>query len=412
MDVARKIQSSRHRGNDPPAPLSTASFPPDTYAAEMENSTSWDSHYQRRGRNREQFDYVNSSSEERFSPNNQEQQYPRQQHSPDSRQQYKSNKNYDSSSSRNTASYREGFPASPQINSHRAHSDVGLYGGTDSFQFFQLPRYEAVIHDDSILYSSGRQHRCNVIIPEQLSTDVPVGVTGSPTRSPTRSSTAQNQTQCNISQRIEFAEQQPSAKMNNIASAGLGHHNRHSLYDQERQYYDYAKDNLITFGRCDAPTASTGFSQEELLQRKRREETREKRKEKRRNKTNKHRIVNFPSSLLKTSSQQQQQQQQQQQYSHQQQQSSSNYKNMATFMSLESNSCGEIANNGNGVSPNQISNSSRDKGIRGSMVSLFVTNGISMCTLCVVLCVNLCRIFYLLLFFELQPASVQMECVS
>ena len=403
------VQSSRYRANDPAAPLSTTSLPLNRYADDTQNTsnTSWDSHYQRRGRNREQFDYVNSSSEKGLSPNQpqrlnhqhqhqhqhqeeqeQEQQYPRRPshrrtRSADSRPQYSSSRNT------TTTSYREGLSSS-QINSHRAHSDEELGGtgagrGSDSFGFFQLPRYEAVIHDDSIYASSDRQqHRGNVITEQlqlqlQLEGSPPVGATGS--RSPTRSLTQMIRPPYNISQRMEFAEQQQQQQQQQQQHQP---HDRHSLYDQERQYYDYAKDNLITFGRCDVPTVSTGLSQEELLQRKRREETREKRKEKRRNKTsNKQRIFNFSSSLLKTSDQQshhhhqqqEQQQQQQQQKQKQQQQyspqrkQSLNYKNMATIISLDSNSCVEIVNNGDVDSPNLNSNSSRSKGIRGSMVS-------------------------------------------
>jgi len=111
------------------------------------------------------------------------------------------------------------------------------------------------------------------------------------------------------SDRIKFPDRQHLSVTENAAD-NFAHEyrpnpnqSRRSQHEQERQYYNFAKENLITFGGWDAPSAGTGLSQEELLQRKRNEETREKRKEKRRNRTGKNRILNFPSSLLKTSPQ-------------------------------------------------------------------------------------------------------------
>lgn len=82
-------------------------------------------------------------------------------------------------------------------------------------------------------------------------------------------------------------------------------------------------------GLQDAPSASTGLSQEELLQRKRREETWQKRREKRQQ-TKKNRVVNLPSSLFSTqaSRQQQQQQRQEQQYSSPSMQSDHRYQDV------------------------------------------------------------------------------------
>jgi hypothetical protein len=67
------------------------------------------------------------------------------------------------------------------------------------------------------------------------------------------------------------------------------------------QYKNYVKENLIMYGEGlqDAPSASTGLSQEELLQRKRREETWQKRREKR-VQQKKNRVVNLPSSFFST----------------------------------------------------------------------------------------------------------------
>jgi hypothetical protein len=98
-------------------------------------------------------------------------------------------------------------------------------------------------------------------------------------------------------------------------AGGLQHHHRPgSLYHtREMKYSDYVKENLIMYGEGlqDAPSASTGLSQEELLQRKRREETWQKRREKR-HQLKKNRVVNLPSTFFPTQSNRQQQQQQRQ----------------------------------------------------------------------------------------------------
>lgn len=115
---------------------------------------------------------------------------------------------------------------------------------------------------------------------------------------------------------------------NNTSSTDHHHHHRRLYEDRDRRHYDYAKENLLMFGDGygrpggpgDTPSVSTGLSQEELLQRKRRDETWRKRKEKRQQhhprkpgRTNK--VVNIPTSLFSphTNRQQQQQQQEQQQ---------------------------------------------------------------------------------------------------
>lgn len=383
MDDVRRIEPYRHHNQHPKSSLIT-SPPPNSYSTDdMETSTPRDWRHHRRGRNEEQFDRVNYMSGEGFALQNNyhDQQYPERQHrrthSADSRPQYHnstSNRGFcDSLSPYNGSSYREriGFSSSTsRRNSNRAHSDIGTSGGTDSFRFHQLPIYEAVIHDDGILYSSSerRQYKGNVVIlPEQKQSSKDFPVWGN--RFPNSSSTTVGPSSYNKDDRIEFVDRRhPRATRNDTASAMSAHHNhdhRLSLHEQERQYYDFAKENLITFGGCDAPTASTGLSQEELLQRKRREETREKRRDKRKNKKAKNRIINFPSSLLKASNLQQNHfslQNKQQNHS-----SSSNYQKMAKFTSLSSNSRRENVYNRNGNSPNSNINADRG-GIRGSMI--------------------------------------------
>ena len=368
-------------------------------------------HYPNHHPNRNQFEGIhNSFSEDSFTRNkielrNQyERKFPTQRqhrriHSADARPQYHGNKDddkvfFEPSSSR-LASYRDGTAfaapsASHTASSNRPRSDMGTDdGGTDSFGFFQLPRYEAVIHDDSVLYSGSdrREYGGNAVVlpePKNASNDFPVRGTGSSSRATAGISSYNN----NTNQRRNFDHQPHLGGTGNTTPRGINNNgsNRHqySSYEKERQYYDYAKDNLITFGSCDAPTASTGLSQEELLHRKRREDTRQKRKEKRRSKTTKNRIINFPSGLLRGSSGQHQDQhlQQQQQQQQQNQSSPSNYKKMGTSPYLDSDSCGEIINNNNSNKTIPNSKSGRAKGIRGAMVSLFFSDRVSvLCTM-------------------------------
>jgi len=402
-----------------------------------QNNT-WDNHYKRRGRNWGQFDYVNSSSstaeEELFSDQQiklkhhrfshdgtaftsastststptttsqyQEQheqqqnpQRPRQNRSRDSCSQYTSNSNkkYNSSSSASLSP-----SAGPWTSSSNEDPLREIEEGTDVFRSVHLPRNNAVGYDDSILYSSNDQQndqqRANVTIEvRRLPQDIlrssqnqedELSPVGAPKSSLQSSSTSHRQLSSTISQRTGFTEQQQQND---------DYYN--FLPGKERRYYDYAKDNMIMFGQGDAPTVSTGLSQEELLQRKRREDTWQKRKEKRRgheqkNKTNKHRILNLPSILLHSPNGQHQQnhhQQHQVQQQRHQKLSLNYYKNMAAVVSLES-SCGENRNieqnaiktssnrpkrmmkerkEENGNEGNINSNNSRGKGIRGSMV--------------------------------------------
>jgi hypothetical protein len=143
------------------------------------------------------------------------------------------------------------------------------------------------------------------------------------------------------------------------------------MNERDRQYYDFAKENLITFGSMDEPTESTGHSREELLQRRRTEETREKRKEKKRNNKSRNRIINFPTGLLKSSSSQQQNYVSPQNQP-QNQPSSSNYRNLAKLTSLEGDGRGENVFDDSGDRPNPDNNGGGLRGIRGSMVRAFV----------------------------------------
>lgn len=303
-------------------------------------------HHQTRGRNRERSDGFFSSEEGFFPQNNyRNQQQPgtqrRRAHSADSRPQYHSG----------TSSYREanGFSSSTfrgDSDRARAHSDIGVDGGVDSFRFSQLPRYDAVVHDDSILYSSGqrRQYKRNgSIIPEQKQSSTDFAVWEN--RSPTRSSAAPGRSSYNNPMSDHHYQQQ-----------------RQSLYkQQEQQYYDFAKENLITFG--DAPSASTGLSQEELLQRRRNEETREKRREKQKRNPIRNRIMNFPSSLLKSGNQQQNH------FSQQNPLQNQTYQKMDTSLTLDGNIRGENIYDGDDNRPNPNGNNGRGKGIRESIVS-------------------------------------------
>ena len=381
LDGARKMESYQHRPRDP--------------------SPDWYNQNQTRGRNLGQSYRVNFSAQDGFSPhdNFHQSQYPERQprrsSSADSRPQYNrvstSNNGFDSSSTNNT-SYREGngfasMSSHKNGDSNRAHSDVGLDGGVDSLRFYQIPKYEAVVHDDSMLYSSSERRRYTGDSQE----DFLVLGNKYPARSPATPGQASYN---NRDDRIDFVDRRhPNATRNAT---------QHSLYEQEKQYYNFAKENLITFGSCDAPTASTGLSQEELLQRKQREEATNKRKEKRRTKT-KNRIINFPSNLRKPNSPQRSHYSQQNQQ--QNESLSSTYHKMSTLASLESNSRGENVYNDNDNASNPNGYASQGRGLRGSMVSqvlhilkwsfalyrevrnfllsnLFVVNGIDVCIDC------------------------------
>ncbi|KAG7364615.1 IQ calmodulin-binding motif-containing protein [Nitzschia inconspicua] len=100
-------------------------------------------------------------------------------------------------------------------------------------------------------------------------------------------------------------------------------------YTRELQYNDYAKENFIMYGEGlqDAPSASTGLSQEELLQRKRREETWQKRREKRQQQKH-NRVVQLPSNLFPTQSSRQHHQVQQQEQEEEEQYPSRSYQDM------------------------------------------------------------------------------------
>ncbi|VEU36993.1 unnamed protein product [Pseudo-nitzschia multistriata] len=311
--------------------MATSSAPLSSYYAdERENTTSWDTHYQRRGRNREVHDYINSSSGggHRSNYDHNPQHRPRRSLSADSRPQYQTKTNQNTAHSPyGSLSQRNVGPS--HIHSDRAQSDVGATTNSNSIGFYQLPGYGGVVHDDTVLYSSGGRRRLE----------------------------EQQQQRYSTSQRVLFAEGQHNRARKNARENAMsyqndnGRHQYSSSYEDARQYYDFAKDNLVTFGRCDEPTESTGFSQEELLQRKRREDTWQQRRGKRSSKANKQqRIISFPSSLLKRSGKgQAQSAQSQRQYQ-------SGYGNEDT------------ANNGRGDGLYSNSNSGRNKGARSAVV--------------------------------------------
>ena len=392
--------------------------PPAAVPGQGNNNTniSWDNHYNRRGQNREQFDYVNSSSFSGEQQQHQEQQQeqeqeqysqqrPRRTHGADSRKNSNNNnKKYDSSSSSalplsspsrrkdnnndmfctgGSSPSRTGTGGSINV----SYSDVGtskeLEERTDTFRYFDLPTYNAVVHDDSVLYTTstgtsrsvtgvgtGRSTRSDIgvdtstwsdalyrkqqdrgqqrrrVAPQDFSRSsqiqileeeefTPVGVgantAGYSLRSSSNSKSKSQLPLSTINQRTGFAEQQ----------------------QRNDHYYNYAKDNLIMFGgrgADDSPTVSTGLSQEELLHRKRREDTWQKRKQKQTKRKNKNRILNLPSVLLHSSS------------------SSSNNNNgqhNSPRKRMVIKGKGEY--NGDEASTN--SNNSRGKGVRGPMVS-------------------------------------------
>ena len=363
MNDGMRMEPYRHQTRDPPAPYSAN---------------------QRRGRSREQ---------DGFSQQQQQQQQHRRSHSADARPQYhnsttNSNNNnnngfFDASSTPlNTSSYREGHGFSSSTTSrgadpNRARSDVGAeFGETDPLgRFYQIPRYEAVVHDDSILYSSRerRQYKGNTtavaaILPEQGRHSSATRTAAANTMNDHDPQHQHHQNQ-NHQHHQNHQPQQQQQQQHQPQQQQQTH--KQSLHEQERQYYDFAKEHLITFGGfTDAQTASTGLSQEELLQRTRGEQTREK---KRRNKpSSKNRLINFPSGLLKAASNQQQnnhlssQQQNHQQHQHQYQPPSSDYQRMGTgFTSLESNT--------NSRGDNVYESRGNKEGIRESMVSSFLS---------------------------------------
>ena len=112
---------------------------------------------------------VNFSSQDGFGNIHQPQypdSQPRRSRSADSRPQYNRGSTDDNSgffSSVSRTSYRSGsgFSSSPsRAGSNRAHSDVGVSdAGMDSFRFHQIPKYEAVVHDDTMVYSRNERRR-------------------------------------------------------------------------------------------------------------------------------------------------------------------------------------------------------------------------------------------------------------
>jgi hypothetical protein len=248
-----------------------------------------------------------------------------------------------------------------------SRSSGSAHHGLETILYYQseLPRYNPVIHDDTAYARQqglGRVEPITGTLP--LHRDIgggdpdlgSVGLASTPTgiqdnnhppfespsgqRQPKQMETAvfmlpNNPYESTIGMDPRFIGRRspfsPSTRLQQPTNAGGTTNYR---YEKDRRYYDYVKENLIMFGDGygrpgipggDAPSVSTGLSQEELLQRKRREETWRKRKEKRQHprkpaKTNK--VVNLPTTLFSphTNRQQQQQLLQQQQRPRQQQQ--------------------------------------------------------------------------------------------
>ena len=217
------------------------------------------------------------------------------------------------------------------------------------------------MHDDSMLYN-GRQQRQYRGKTEE---DFLVLSNNAPTHSsPTPGQAAYNFPGKSRNGQIDFVDRRPS---NGHRQQYQQQGQLNTSQEQERQYYTFAKENLITFG--DAPSASTGLSQEELLQRRQREEARNKKSQKKKNKI-KNRLINFGSNLRRSESTQRNQfstQQNQQRQPPQQQQppppsQPSNYRKIQTPESQQN------IFDPNDNMPNPSGYQTGGRGTRGTMV--------------------------------------------
>jgi hypothetical protein len=209
----------------------------------------------------------------------------------------------------------------------------------------ELPRYDPVVHDDTAYARIQKQRNQQTTSgrpvqlqqPQQMETAVFM-LPGNPYES-----TIGTDPNC-IDHQSPYSTASTQIPYPKHIANGTNH--KHLYENKDRRYYDYVKENLIMFGDGygragggggnggDAPSVSTGLSQEELLHRKRREETWQKRKEKRQlprkvgKTTNK--IVNLPTSLFMphTSRQLQEQQQDQQKQQRQSQGSTMMYRDV------------------------------------------------------------------------------------
>ncbi|KAL3923381.1 MAG: hypothetical protein SGILL_001690 [Bacillariaceae sp.] len=301
-------------------------------------NTSWDAHYRRKGRTRERFDYAHTSEEL----------------SPELPQEYKYGYEYTSSGGHPRTMTMSADPT-PQYHHQNPSGGVGSAAASVStnnsknratclnmfnpgedagpppstvmsdadFQYYSQEQQERRLtyglsagaytysHDD-MSYGTGRQRAVATtnsgpgngrsLTPTRLRYGH--GLTSTLPQHSYRSTT------------MEAAATTTATQHSSHRSRGASREAKSSILQPDRSRYtqqDYLKENLIMYGEGlqDAPSASTGLSQEELLQRKRREETWKKRREKRHHKKN--RVVNLPSSLFSTHSSRQQEQPQYQQ---------------------------------------------------------------------------------------------------
>ena len=275
-------------------------------------SASWDDHYRRKGRTRERFDYAHTSEE--LSP-----ELPQEyttpgvptsagRHSADSRPQY----HHRPAASVSGTSSRGGGSVSTNSSKNRATCMNMFYPGETGDMG---PPPSTVMSDTNFQYYSQEQ--------ERLTYDASLGnayhnddLAYSPSRQQLSSSQYEKESGRSLTPtRLRYGNASSSDVRRTIDYAtGTGYYQSRNAparqtMNSRPQSDQYYKENLLMYGEGlqDAPSASTGLSQEELLQRKRREETWRKRKEKRQQ--NKQRVVNLPSSLFSTHSSRQQQQQ-------------------------------------------------------------------------------------------------------
>lgn len=209
------------------------------------------------------------------------------------------------------------------------------YEGNETFRYFHLPQYNAVVHEDNGIQLPRTDHT------DQIRDSASMGNRSKLYQKHDRHFSHTVQCQTTANQRASSGEHQ------------MMHHNQY---------------NPILFGQYDSQTVSTGLSQEDLLQRKRREETWRKRKERR---GNRHRIVNLPSVLLHSTNRRYKQN------NHLQPQlNCNNYDNVSASLEEKSNEWGEgrYLDGQNNIEADIVggdtlnTKNSRDFGIKGSMI--------------------------------------------
>jgi hypothetical protein len=311
-------------------------------------NTSWDVHYRRRGRTREHFDYALTSEE--LSPEVPVEYLttrvrPR---SADGRPHYDHHRHHSATSGAATIStsgssnknrsmclpnafypgepmssinlpQHDGIVAPYAVTSHTTTATMGQPYDDEGVRYYPSERYnlptaslsDGGVDEDAMAYAISRQRALGHIMGNVRSMETSsksLRYESDRSATPTRvrgdidDSRYRERTEAVLGPSNGFIPQDyhPSTRrfvdpqnQQQFSHAGL-------LYGtRESRYNDYVKENLIMYGDGlqDAPSASTGFSQEELLQRKRREETWQKRREKRVHQT-KNRVINLPSSLF------------------------------------------------------------------------------------------------------------------